>query len=327
MSIDKYSTAPANNDLTNYFKTGMRPSSVKNAGWDIMADLASYIVSLPTAGGTANALTVSNGRPFGALVPGLLQILNPTSVNTGPATFAPDGLGAANIHAWGKALIGGEMRAGVPAALQYDGISWNLKNPSISPVGLLSGALEATVFTTSGNFTPTATANYLVIGIGGGGGGGGGSGGVAGNGGAGGGGGGGGAIGFSIVPLSASTVYAVVIGAGGSGGSNGAAGNAGAVGSAGSPTIFNGVTIALGGNPGAGSPPTSSFNARGFGGGAGSGYGGGQGGFATAGIGPAGGSGITNTGGGGGGGGGGANASSGGQGGTGGSGILIVIRA
>src|SRR5579859_4646264 len=97
MSIDQYSTTPANNDLVNYFKTGMRPSAVKNAGWDIMADLASYIVSLPTAGGTANALTVSNGRPFGALVAGLVQVLNPGSPNTGPATFAPDGLTAKNI--------------------------------------------------------------------------------------------------------------------------------------------------------------------------------------------------------------------------------------
>lgn len=63
MSIDQYSTTPASNDLTNYFKTGMRPSQVKNAGWDVMADLASYSVSLPAAGGSANALTAANGRP------------------------------------------------------------------------------------------------------------------------------------------------------------------------------------------------------------------------------------------------------------------------
>jgi|GEM_PF-6989577 len=130
MSIDQYSSTPANNDLTNYFKTGMRPSAVKNAGWDIMADLASYVVSLPTAGGTANALTVSNGRPFGALVPGLLQILNLASANTGPATFAPDGLTATAIFANGAKLAGGEMQPGVPAFLKYDGTQWNLLNPA-----------------------------------------------------------------------------------------------------------------------------------------------------------------------------------------------------
>src|SRR5689334_21968133 len=176
MSIDQYSTTPANNDLTNYFKTGMRPSSVKNAGWDIMADLASYLVSLPTAGGTANALTVSNARPFGSLVAGLLQVINPASANTGAATFAPDGLTAKNVFASGVALIGGELQPSVPAILKYDGTQCNLQNPMVGPKGILSGALEATIFTANGNFTPKATANYLVVGIGGGGGGGGGGG-------------------------------------------------------------------------------------------------------------------------------------------------------
>ena len=104
--------------------------NVQNAGWDIMADLASYVVSLPVAGGTATALTVSNGRPFGTLVPGLLQILNPASANTGPATFAPDGLSAEAIFANGAALAGGEMQPGVPVFLQYDGTQWNLLNPA-----------------------------------------------------------------------------------------------------------------------------------------------------------------------------------------------------
>lgn len=130
MSIDQYSTTPSNNDLANYFKTGMRPSQVKTAGWDIMADLASYAVSLPTAGGSANALTAANGRPFGALVPGLLQILNPATDSTGPATFAPDGLATANIYGNGLPLAGGELQAGVPAFLKYDGTQWNLLNPA-----------------------------------------------------------------------------------------------------------------------------------------------------------------------------------------------------
>src|ERR1051325_5304933 len=99
MSIDQYSSTPASNDLTNYFRTGMRPSAVKTAGWDIMADLASYIVGLPTASGTPNAITVSNGRPFGSLVAGLLQVLNPASANTGPGTFTPAGPAAGPVFA------------------------------------------------------------------------------------------------------------------------------------------------------------------------------------------------------------------------------------
>ncbi len=130
MSIDQYSTTPSDNDLSNYFKTGMRPSAVKTAGWDIMADIASYAVALPTAGGTANALTVSNGRPLGSLVAGLTQIVSPASANTGPATFAPDGLTAVSIFAYGGVLAGGELQPAVPAYLKYDGVQWNLLNPA-----------------------------------------------------------------------------------------------------------------------------------------------------------------------------------------------------
>jgi hypothetical protein len=137
MSIDQYSATPASNDLSNYFQTGMRPSAVKNAGWDIMADLASYSVSLPTAGGTANALTAINGRPFGSLVAGLLQILNPGASNTGPATFAPDGLTAEAVFTNGAALAGGELQPGVPAFLKYDGTQWNLLNPQIASKNFL----------------------------------------------------------------------------------------------------------------------------------------------------------------------------------------------
>jgi len=132
MSIDQYSTTPSSNDLTNYFKTGMRPSAVKTAGWDVMADIASYVVSLPAVSGSANALTVSNGRPFGALpvTGGLMQILNPLNANTGPATLAPDGLAATAIYANGVALVGGELQPNVPACLKWDGTRWNLLNPT-----------------------------------------------------------------------------------------------------------------------------------------------------------------------------------------------------
>lgn len=129
MSIDQYSHTPNSNDLTGYFRTGMRPSAVKTAGWDIMADLASYVVALPAAAGTATAITVANGRPFGSLVTGLMQILNPTLANTGAATFAPDGLTAAPIFTGGAALGGGEMQPNIPVMLKYDGTNWNLLNP------------------------------------------------------------------------------------------------------------------------------------------------------------------------------------------------------
>ena len=139
MGLDLYSTTPASNDLLNYFQTGMRPSAVKTAGWDIMADMAQLWNAFPAGGGTANAQTLTNPRPFASLTTGLTVIFNPTAANTGAATFAPDGLTAKNVFANGAALVGGELQPGVPAILKYDGTQWNLLNPYFTGYGAASG--------------------------------------------------------------------------------------------------------------------------------------------------------------------------------------------
>lgn len=154
MGLDLYSTTPASNDLLNYFQTGMRPSAVKTAGWDIMADLAQLFNATPAGGGTANAQTLTNPRPFASLTTGLTVIFNPTAANTGAATFAPDGLTAKNVFANGAALVGGELQPGVPAILKYDGTQWNLLNPYFTGYGAASGTntITATVGKASAYF-------------------------------------------------------------------------------------------------------------------------------------------------------------------------------
>lgn len=129
MSVSDYSTTAASNDLVNYFKTGMRPSSVKNAGWAIMADIASYLRSLPNGAGTANAQTVANPVPLGAVGRGTMQCMIPNVANTGAATLNVDGLGAVAIFSQGAALVGGELQANIPAWLKHDGTRWSLLNP------------------------------------------------------------------------------------------------------------------------------------------------------------------------------------------------------
>lgn len=131
MSWDQYNQTPASNDLSGYFATGMSPSKVKNAGWDVMADLAQFM-SLPTSGGTANAQTVTNTRQFGALFTGMRVSFIPGNTNTGAVTLAVDGLAAKNIFANGVAAIAGMVVSGVPAHCQYDGTQWNLLNPQRS---------------------------------------------------------------------------------------------------------------------------------------------------------------------------------------------------
>ncbi len=132
MSIDQYSASPASNDLANYFQTGMRPSAVKTAGWDIMADLKDNLWAWPTVGGTANAITLTNQRTVGGTNPfnGEMHWFIPTAANTGAATLKVDSqTNAKNVFAYGAALLGGELQPNVPALVKYDGTQWQLLNP------------------------------------------------------------------------------------------------------------------------------------------------------------------------------------------------------
>lgn len=290
--------------------------------------------NLPTAAGTANALTVANSTPISAWIKGILQRWIPASANTAAATVAVDGNTAAALRAFGQPLIGSELQPGMAVEGIYDGSVVHLIGQLVTALGLASGALEAEIFTSGGNFTPLTSGKYLVIGIGGGGGGGGGAGigpsttanGLGGFGGS------GGQLGFSIVTLTAGTAYPVVIGTGGNGGNS--SGGTITAGSAGNPTTFNGVTIGAGGAGGLTNDAgyTAVAGTHSPAGGNGGGNGGGLGGapVSGAGNGNSGTAGAANTGGGGGGGSG-ANANgtakAGGLGGNGGSGILVVIRA
>jgi len=158
MSIDQYSSTPASNDLTNYFKTGMRPSAVKTAGWDVMADLKDNHWSLVTAGGTANAQTVTNSRALGGTDPftGQTQWFLPVAANSGAATLKVDGQSVKSIFAYGAALLGGELQPTVPALVKYDGTQWNLLNPNDA-----SGSFTLTLTGFSSN--PSGTVNWRII--------------------------------------------------------------------------------------------------------------------------------------------------------------------
>ncbi len=154
MSWDQYSQTPASNDLSGYFQTGMAPSKVKNAGWDMMADLAQFM-SLPTSGGTANAQTVTNTRQFGALFTGMWAVFVPSATNTGAMTLQVDGLAAKNVFCNGAAALAGQVVIGIPAWCRYDGTQWQLANPQ-PPSGSYTGTC------TGGTTSPTGTITYRI---------------------------------------------------------------------------------------------------------------------------------------------------------------------
>lgn len=130
LDLSKFSTTPTSNDIASYFQTGMKPSSVKTAGWNIAAIVAQLFNSKTTSVGT-NTITLTNPVPLTSLTTGLLCIFTPANANTGAVTFAPDGLTAHAINAYGAALQGGELSTSVPAWVQYDlaNTVWNLINP------------------------------------------------------------------------------------------------------------------------------------------------------------------------------------------------------
>lgn len=182
MSWDQYSETPASNYLTGYFLAGMAPSSVKVAGSDIMADLASRFAAMHTATGTANAQVVTQTRQWASLVNGLELVFLPFAANTGATTLAVDGLTAKNIFVNGAACVGGELKVGVPAWVKYDGTQFNLLIPYLAspnnywadtgsvnalaiaaPIGAYANGQSflVKVANTTTNSTPTININSL----------------------------------------------------------------------------------------------------------------------------------------------------------------------
>jgi|SRR5215469_1994761 len=65
-----------------------------------------------TAGGSANAITLTNGPPIQALRSGMVFTFTATARNTGATTINVDGLGAYSlVYSTGSAMVGGEINA------------------------------------------------------------------------------------------------------------------------------------------------------------------------------------------------------------------------
>jgi len=86
----------------------------------------------------------------------------PANANTGATTLNVDSVGAKNIFSGGAALIGGELVAGVPVQVEYDGTQFNLLTPAI-----LNGTVSTT-WTFDGTGSPgtsgSVTLTYQKIG-------------------------------------------------------------------------------------------------------------------------------------------------------------------
>lgn len=149
-SIYDWSTTAANNatadSLINWAE-GQAPSTVNGSSRQEMgrvAELLGDIGGALTAGGTANALTVTANSAFTTYANGRVIALRIATDNSAAATLSVNGIGAKSIRkmlASGEsALTGAELQATGIYLLMYSSAlnaaagGWLLLNPTVSPV-------------------------------------------------------------------------------------------------------------------------------------------------------------------------------------------------
>lgn len=145
-SIYDWSTTAAANstaDSTINFAEGMDPGDVNDSARALMARVAQFLDDLggvATAGGTANAITVTAASAFSALANGLIVAFSAASDNTGATTLSVNGLTAKSVRIitgnGDEALSGGEIQSGgvflciYKTALNGAAGGWQLINPA-----------------------------------------------------------------------------------------------------------------------------------------------------------------------------------------------------
>lgn len=243
------------------------------------------LVYLTGTAGT-NTITASPAKSAAGYITGQTFIFTPANTNTGATTLNVSSLGAKNVFNDNVACVGGELKAGVPVAVMYDGTQFQIVGRRFFKQPTRQVLITGTAATYT---TPTGATRINVRLVGGGGGGAAATtnGGAAGN----------------------NTTFSTLTGTGGGGGiADGVGAGTGGAASGGDVNIPGGS-----GTSGSGNSSASVATAGGPGGhsafgGGGKGGGNGQAGSAAA----------TNSGGGGGGGGGNGSTNSGGGGGSGG---------
>lgn len=134
-------------------------STVIAASWLDDVDVATYSALSSVAG--TNTITATGPVPMSAYATGQLFRFIPANTNTGATTIniTPSGgsaLGAKNIFNNGSALTGGEIKAGVPCLIYYDGTQFNIIGPYLGKDAARPAFLVTK--TTQSNVTADGTA-------------------------------------------------------------------------------------------------------------------------------------------------------------------------
>lgn len=120
-----------------------------------LATLKRVVQDAVTAGGTANALTVTTNYTISSYVTGQRIAFKASLANTGPATVNVDGVGAkALIRQGGAALASGDIVAGRIYDAVYDGTSFQV-------IGTVSGEVATAVAAAATSASASAVSASL----------------------------------------------------------------------------------------------------------------------------------------------------------------------
>ena len=152
----------SNSDSSIAWSDGMAPSAVDNSSRAMMTRTREFvgdIVGEITAGGSANALTLTARSAFTTYANGIIVSFKAASDNTGATTLTVNAIGTRSVRkvttAGDEALTGGEIQqdgvylAHYSTAANGGSGGWLLVNPSL-PVSI------------TGTYTPTITAGANV---------------------------------------------------------------------------------------------------------------------------------------------------------------------
>jgi len=100
----------------------------------LLSDRLNDNIECGTAGGTANAITLSPNVPVPELRTGMTLSFTASTPNTGATTINVSGLGAKNLFKSGPtgpvALVGGELQSGQSVKARYDGTQFVMTSPA-----------------------------------------------------------------------------------------------------------------------------------------------------------------------------------------------------
>jgi hypothetical protein len=156
---DGQTTVTANIPFATFRLTGVGDATALQDAITAKQIQNSSVTTLSSVAGT-NTVTASASPTPSAYASGQEFSFIPAVTNTGATTINVSSLGAKNIFANGVALIGGELVAGVPVKIKYDGTQFNILG---RVPGVLSGASTASTSGTSIDYTISSWVKKFTV--------------------------------------------------------------------------------------------------------------------------------------------------------------------